>query len=116
MVDILEHHCYGDRVKMISDVALTTGRHSVFVTKKTQGDLMKILIVFVSLLAFLFVQDTGFHSPQRVSIGSDTALQKRPPEDLRRQDFAKARGLLVTQRVPFDPEILLTPDWELILI
>ena len=73
---------------------------------------MKILIASVSLLSLLFFQSwISTSQPLRTSIGLGSQQITETRTERRRKNFEKAKNLLVSKKVPFDPEILLTPDW-----
>jgi hypothetical protein len=74
---------------------------------------MNKLIACGSLLSLLFVQTSlSSFKPLGTSIGSGGQEATRTEEIKRRQNFEKAKSLLVARSVPFDPEILLTPHWR----
>jgi hypothetical protein len=74
---------------------------------------MNKLVAFASLLSLLLVHTSvsSFVSSGK-SVRSDSEARIQIKEDKRRKDFAKAKGLLVEKKVPFDPEIMLTPHWR----
>lgn len=73
---------------------------------------MKTLIASVALLS-LFLIEASISSSSRLttSVGLASQQHEQTPQN-RRKDFEKARNLLIEKRVPFDPDILLTPDWR----
>jgi hypothetical protein len=61
----------------------------------------------------MFVQNSlSSLQPRGSSAGPARQESSRIKEDKRRQNFEKAKVLLVNRNVPFDPEILLTPHWR----
>lgn len=74
---------------------------------------MKTLIASVALLSLFFVEASisDYPSPSSL-VALRTQQLEQTGKDRRRKDFEKARNLLIEKRVPFDPEILLTPDWR----
>jgi hypothetical protein len=74
---------------------------------------MKTLFTSASLLSILIIQTSlSNFRPVRTSFGPHGQQGAPTQEDKRRKNFEKAKNLLVAQRVPFDPEILLTPHWR----
>ena len=74
---------------------------------------MKTLFTSASLLSILLIQTSLSNiRPVRTSFGPHGQQGAPTQEDKRRKNFEKAKDLLVAQRVPFDPEILLTPHWR----
>ena len=74
---------------------------------------MKTLFTSVSLLSILIIQTSlSTFRPLRTSFGRHSQQGAPTREDKRRKNFEEARNLLLAQRVPFDPEILLTPHWR----
>lgn len=65
--------------------------------------LVSLLVVYISLSS---VQPVGTSAALSVPERAQTKEEKR------RKNFEKAKKLLVDKQVPFDPEILLTPQWR----
>lgn len=77
---------------------------------------MKKVAAHFSLLSLLALQCFAFDAPsfrsrkvQNVQPGQGLNQTKH---DRRRANFEKARNLLIEKKVPFDPELLLTPHWR----
>lgn len=77
---------------------------------------MKKVAAYFSLLCFLAFQGFAFDSTSvrsnkvaanNLQVGQGISQTKR---ERIRADFEKGKSLLVDKNVPFDPEILLTPD------
>lgn len=74
---------------------------------------MKTLIASVTLFSLFLIEAWISSSPRlTTSVGLASIPQEQTVQDRRRKDFEKARNLLIDKRVPFDPDILLTPDWR----
>jgi hypothetical protein len=72
-----------------------------------------VTLVFITVCAtLLFVRNTTRQA--EAVIGPLNPPQKQ--QDLRREKFEPARKMLREAGVPFDPEILLSPDWKTQLV
>jgi len=92
-----------------------------FINQKLSEPLMKILFFSICIASLLIWQVNTFPSGSGNQVAaqqqaSPNQAQVLPSQAERRaqmiRNFEPARHLLESESVPFDPEVLLNPDWQ----